>query len=88
MRTFQSEARRLIRKYDPTAPPVDRLGEALWWVLFTRTQGRRRGHGKPWRQRAVHGGTYGPRRRGGIGTCDATSAPSPVVASRGTTDGF
>jgi len=87
MRTFQSEARRLIREYVPGEPVVDRLSEALWWVLFTRKQGRRRGHGKPWRQRAFYGGAYGPRRRRGAVTGEATSAPAPVVASRGAPDG-
>jgi hypothetical protein len=65
MRTLQSEARRLIRQYGAGEPTVDRLGDALIWVLFTSghlKKRRRRSHGsKAWQQRAFRGGTYGPR---------------------------
>jgi hypothetical protein len=65
MRTLQSGARRLIRQYIPGDPPMDRLADALVWVLFTSghlKKRRHRGHGsKTWRQRAIYGGTYGPR---------------------------
>jgi len=87
MRTFQSEAKRLIREYAPGEPAVDRLSDALWWVLFTRKQGRRRRRTQPWRQRAFYGGSYGPRTRRGAATGEATSALPPVVASRGAPDG-
>jgi hypothetical protein len=65
MRTLQSEARRLIRQYGAGEPTVDRLGDALIWLLFTtgHLKGRRhRGHGsKPRRQWAFYGGHYEPR---------------------------
>ena len=67
MRTFQSEARRLIREHVPGEPVSDRLGHALLWVLFASGNLRKRhgrGRGEPWRQRAFYGGTYGPRTTG------------------------
>jgi len=65
MRTFQSEAKRLIRQCTPGDPPVDRLADALLWALYTTgklTRPRRRHrHGKRWQQRAFYGGRYEPR---------------------------
>ena len=66
MRTFQSEARRMIRQDGMAEPAVDRLGDSLCWILFASGQlkRRRRGHGnKAWHQRTFVGGTYEPPTR-------------------------
>jgi hypothetical protein len=61
MRTFQSEAQRLLRECGMEEPAVDRLSHALYWLLFTRPRHRNRGHHSRRRQRAFYGGTYAPR---------------------------
>jgi hypothetical protein len=65
MRTFKSEARRLIRQYVPGDPPADRLAQTLVWVLYANGDLKKRHrcpHGKrAWKQRVFRGGVYRPR---------------------------
>ncbi len=65
-RTLQSEARRVLAMHGPGEPIPDRLGHALYWLLFVSgklTPRRPRRSGKAWnaRQRPFRGGSYGPR---------------------------
>ncbi len=66
MRTFQSEARRVLVTHGPGEPIPDRLGHSLYWLLFvsgTLTPRRPRRSGTQWngRQQPSRGGSYGPR---------------------------
>ncbi len=87
MRTFASEAKRVVKQAGLGEPQGDRLGELLCWTLFRMGEFRkcrRRSHGKrPWtgRQRAFRGARYEPHTGKLAASGEATSGPSPVVAS-------
>jgi len=66
VRTFASEAKRLIRECGLEEPTAAQPGDALTWVLFSTGHFKKRRHhrhGKPYRPRAFFDGTYEPRTR-------------------------